>query len=70
MASSSTAGSKQGIERPDEIEVFEVKPDDDGFIAPHNRTTLVVMWHGNGYKRDDCWLQSGLDTVCDLKYWR
>lgn len=70
MASSSHAGPGSGVEKPEDIEVFHIEPEDDEYMAPHERPTLVVMWHGNGYKRDDCWLQIDEDAACDLGAWQ
>jgi len=70
MASFSAAGPDKGIERPDDIEIFNVEPEEEGYMAGHGRPTVVVMWNGNGYKRADCWLQSDVDSVCDLGSWR
>lgn len=70
MVSSSAAGPNKGIERPDDIEIFHVEPEELGYMAPHGRPTMIVMWHGNGYKRDDCWLQADVDVVCDLITWK
>jgi hypothetical protein len=58
-----------GIEKPDDIEVVHVDPKGEEFGAPNERPTLVLMWHGNGYKRDDCWLQIDEDAACDLASW-
>lgn len=69
MVSVSNAGSRDGLENPEKIDVYRVEPEEDGFMAPHNRPTLVVMWHGGGYKRDDCWIQVDADAACDLDSW-
>jgi hypothetical protein len=66
MSAVSNAGADDGLEQPDEIDVYEVDPTQPGYMAPHQRPTLVIMWHGNGYKRDDCWIQVDVDAACDL----
>lgn len=69
MVSVSRAGPGTGIKTPDEIEAYRVTPGEEGYMAGHERPTLVVMWHGNGYRRDDCWIQIDEDSTCDLSSW-
>lgn len=69
MATSSRAGPSDGREPPEDIEVYRVTPEKEGYMASHERPTMVVMWHGNGYKRDDCWIQIDEDAACDLDFW-
>lgn len=69
MAATSSAGPKDGVNRPNSVEMFRVTPEEDNYMAPHERPTLIVMWHGNGYKRDDCWIQIDEDAACDLGSW-
>ena len=65
MATVSRSGPGDGTENPEEINVTTVDPNEEGY-AVHENPILVLMWHGNGYKRDDCWIQIDADAACDL----
>lgn len=69
MATVSKAGPTDGTRVPSDVEVYRVTPEENGHMAPHERPTVVVMWHGNGYKRADCWIQIDEDSACILDYW-
>ena len=69
MAKSSVAGPGVGVENPNEVESVHVNSDTDPTVGPDERPTLVVMWHGNSYNREDCWLQIDEDAACDLTSW-
>lgn len=69
MASVSRAGIGIGVDDPDEVESVHVNSETDPTFEPGERPTLVVMWHGNSYNREDCWLQIDEDAACDLDSW-
>ncbi|UBF22590.1 hypothetical protein HRTV-25_gp9 [Halorubrum tailed virus 25] len=69
MAKVSRSNPEAGVTSPDSIEVYRVSSDDEGYMAEHQRPVLVLMWHGNGYKRDECWIQVDEDAACDLASW-
>ena len=66
MSRVSRAGPGEGVDAPEEIETEIINPADERFGSALQRPVLVVLWHGNGYRRDDCWIQIDRDTVCDL----
>ncbi|WP_143421019.1 hypothetical protein [Halorubrum halodurans] len=70
MATTSSAGPRDGLKKPADIEVFRVTPEDESYMADHERPVVVVMWHGNGYERDDCWIQIDQEAACDLDSWQ
>lgn len=70
MASFSRAGPDFGIRDPDDVEIYHVVPEEDEYMVEQESPLLVIMWHGNGYKRDDCWVQVDEDAACDLGAWQ
>ena len=69
MASVSRAGPGSGVSDPEKVESVHVNPDTDPTFEPDEQPKLVVMWHGNTYNREDCWLQIDEDAACDLDSW-
>lgn len=68
MAEFSNAGPGEGLDKPGNIEEYEVTCDED-YAAEDEPPMLVIMWHGNGYKRDDCWIQIPKEAACNLETW-
>lgn len=69
MASTSNAGPGEGLDQPEDIEEYEVSADEN-YGSDDEPRMIVVMWHGNGYKRDDCWIQIPKDAACNLEAWQ
>lgn len=68
MADFSNAGPGDGLNKPENIEEYEVTCDED-YADEDEPPMLVIMWHGNGYKRDDCWIQIPKEAACNLETW-
>jgi len=66
MAKVSISGGGEPLGDPESVEWVRVDPDKERFGDGRERPVKVLMWHGGGYKRDDCWIQIDDESVMEL----
>lgn len=66
MAKVSVSGPGEPLGDPESVEWVRVDPEEGHFGNSRVWPVKVLMWHGGGYKRDDCWIQIDDDAVLEL----
>lgn len=65
----SRAGADDGTTDPEDVNILNVREDEDSHGSPMGEPGLIILWDGEEYDSDISWLMCHEDDVCKLGCW-
>ena len=67
----SHAGPGEGTEKPEDVNIMNIREQEESHGSPVGEPGLIILWDGNGYdSKDGAWLMCHEEMVCNLEYWQ
>lgn len=70
MTTNSLAGPGEGVERPDSVNILNIREHEESHGSPLGERGIIVLWDGDEYDSDESWIMCPREMVCNLGYWQ